>query len=129
MRTSARVSTILVGEGVLTELATWLDEAGVGPRRFVVSNKKVWDLHGATIQRSLGDVPVILVPDGERYKTVRTTEHIYEGLIRGGADRGSAVVAVGGGVVGDLAGFASRWRMCRPRSSRRWTAPLAARRA
>ena len=107
VRTSSRHSTIIVGEDALSDLSRWLAEAGVGPRRFVVSNKKVWGLHGATIQRALGDVPVILVPDGERHKTVRTTERIYDGLIRGGADRGSAVVAVGGGVVGDMAGFAA----------------------
>lgn len=107
VRASSRHSTIIVGEGTLDGLATWLDEAGAGRRRFIVSNPKVWGLHGAQIQRALGDAPVILVPDGERYKTVRTTEKIYDALIRGGADRGSALVAVGGGVVGDMAGFAA----------------------
>ena len=107
VRTGSRTSTIIVGEGALAGLSRWLDEAGVGPRRFVVSNPKVWGLHGAAIQHALGPVPVILVPDGERYKTVRTTERIYDGLIKGGADRGSAIVAVGGGVVGDMAGFAA----------------------
>ncbi|MGE4244313.1 3-dehydroquinate synthase [Ramlibacter sp.] len=107
VRTSSRPSTILVGTGALDALAAHLDEAGVGRRRFIVSNPKVWRLHGARIQQALGDAPVVLVPDGERYKTVRTTEKIYDALIAGGADRGSAVVAVGGGVVGDMAGFAA----------------------
>lgn len=107
VRASSRTSTLVVGHGALDSLGTWLDEAGVGKRRFIVSNPKVWGLHGARIQQALGDAPVVLVPDGERYKTVRTTEKIYDALITGGADRGSALVAVGGGVVGDMAGFAA----------------------
>jgi 3-dehydroquinate synthase len=49
----------------------------------------------------------ILLPDGERYKNLQSVSRIYEALIRGGADRGSAIVALGGGVIGDTAGFAA----------------------
>ena len=49
----------------------------------------------------------ILIPDGERFKNLQSVSRIYEALIRAGADRGSAIVAVGGGVIGDTAGFAA----------------------
>jgi 3-dehydroquinate synthase len=99
-------STILVGEGVADRIGALLDEHRVGARRFVVSSPVVWRLHGAQIRRALGVEP-ILIPDGERYKTLPTVARIYDALIRAGADRGSVLVAVGGGVVGDTAGFAA----------------------
>jgi 3-dehydroquinate synthase len=49
----------------------------------------------------------MLVPDGERAKTVQTAGRIYDGLIAAGADRGAGLVAIGGGVLGDVAGFAA----------------------
>jgi 3-dehydroquinate synthase len=78
----------------------------VGHTRIVVSNPTVWHHHGALIARALPGEP-ILIPDGERYKTLASVSKIYDALIRGGADRGSTLVAVGGGVVGDAAGFAA----------------------
>jgi 3-dehydroquinate synthase len=64
-------------------------------------------LHGGAVQRALGGIEPILVPDGERYKTLQSVSKIYDALVRGGADRGSALIAVGGGVIGDTAGFAA----------------------
>ncbi|MBW8863090.1 MAG: 3-dehydroquinate synthase, partial [Acidobacteria bacterium] len=49
----------------------------------------------------------ILIPDGERHKHLQTVGRIYDALIRARADRASAIVAVGGGVLGDTAGFAA----------------------
>src|SRR5207342_1449777 len=46
-------------------------------------------------------------PDGERYKNLQSISKVYEALIRANADRGSTIIAVGGGVVGDTAGFAA----------------------
>ena len=67
----------------------------------------VWRLHGEQLQRLLGGAEPILIPDGERFKNLQSVSRIYEALIRAGADRGSAIVAVGGGVIGDTAGFAA----------------------
>src|SRR5688572_11164167 len=102
-------STILIGDGLLDRLGTVCDEYGVGRRRFVVSNPTVWKLHGPRVQEALGTTSAepILIPDGERYKNLQSVSKIYEALIRAGADRGSAIVAVGGGVIGDTAGFAA----------------------
>src|SRR5690606_8932113 len=56
---------------------------------------------------ALGGGEPILISDGERFKNLQSVSRIYEALIRAGADRGSAIVAVGGGVIGDTAGFAA----------------------
>jgi 3-dehydroquinate synthase len=102
----ARTSTICVGDGIGERLGVLMDEARVPPRRFVVSNPTIWELHETTLGHAATS-DVILIPDGERHKTLQTTGRIYEALIRAGADRGCAIVAVGGGVVGDVAGFAA----------------------
>jgi 3-dehydroquinate synthase len=72
-----------------------------------VSSPNIWRLHGAQVQAIAAGTEPILIPDGERYKNLQSVSRIYEGLIRGGADRGSAIVALGGGVIGDTAGFAA----------------------
>jgi 3-dehydroquinate synthase len=105
--TGSRVSPIVIGHGAADRLGQLLDAHSVGGRRFVVSNATIWRLHGAQVQRALGTGDPILLPDGERYKTLNSVSRVYEALIRAGADRGSAVVALGGGVLGDTAGFAA----------------------
>ena len=103
----SRPSTIWIGNGISARLSELLDAHGVGARRFVVSSPAIWRLHGARMQDALGRVEPILLPDGERYKNLQSVSRVYEALIRAGADRGSAIVAVGGGVIGDTAGFAA----------------------
>jgi 3-dehydroquinate synthase len=105
VRTGSSASTILVGEGIVDRLAALLDAHTIGARRFVVSSPVVWRFHGAQIQRTLGVSEPILIPDGERYKNLLSVSRVYEALIRANADRGSVIVAVGGGVIGDSAGF------------------------
>jgi 3-dehydroquinate synthase len=105
--TGAHPSTIWIGDGTIDRLGPLLDEHRVGARRFVVSNPTVWQLHGAQVQRALGHIEPILLSDGERFKNLQSVSRVYEALIRAGADRGSAIVAVGGGVIGDAAGFAA----------------------
>jgi 3-dehydroquinate synthase len=103
----SRPSTLWIGEGATARLPALLDAHQVGARRFVVSSPVVWRLHGAEIKRTLGSLDPILIADGERYKTLQTVSRIYEALVKGGADRGSALIAIGGGVIGDTAGFAA----------------------
>ena len=100
-------STIWIGDGVVEHAGALFEAQHISSRRFVVSNPLVWRLHGERITRALGGGDPILIPDGERFKTLPSVSRIYEALVRAGADRGSAVVAVGGGVVGDTAGFAA----------------------
>jgi 3-dehydroquinate synthase len=107
VRSASGGYSVLIGDGLTDDLGRLLDEHGVGPRRLVVSNPVVWRLHGDRIGAALGRPEVILVPDGERHKHLASVSHIYDALIRAEADRGSVVVAVGGGVIGDMAGFAA----------------------
>jgi 3-dehydroquinate synthase len=77
---------------------------------FLLSSPRVWKLWGPRLERSFresGGVKRVLFDDGERAKTLRTVERICRELARGGADRHAIAVALGGGVVGDVAGFAA----------------------
>jgi 3-dehydroquinate synthase len=105
--TGSRTSPVWIGEGASDSITTLLDRHGVAAKRFIVSNSTVWRLHGARLQAALGGTDPILISDGERFKTLQSVSRIYEALIRAGADRGSVIIAVGGGVVGDTAGFAA----------------------
>ena len=66
----------------------------------------MWRLHGACV-KGVGREEPILIPDGERFKNLSTIGRIYDSLIRASADRATTLVALGGGVVGDIAGFAA----------------------
>jgi 3-dehydroquinate synthase len=107
VRTHDRTSPIVFGEGIVDRLPALLDEHQIGARRFVVSSPVVWRFHGPQIEQALDGVEPILLADGERYKNLQSVSRIYDALIRAGADRGSALIAVGGGVIGDTAGFAA----------------------
>ncbi|HJO37416.1 MAG: 3-dehydroquinate synthase [Vicinamibacterales bacterium] len=103
----ARTYPVQIAHGLIAKLASLVDDTTPSGGRFIVSNSTVWRLHGAAVKAALPDAEVILIPDGERYKTLQTVGRIYEALIRAGADRQTTLVAVGGGVVGDIAGFAA----------------------
>lgn len=77
----------------------------------VVSNQKVYGLYGGIVEKSLREagfeVFVRLTGDGEEYKNLRSLADLIDFFSRRGMTRNSAVIALGGGVVGDLAGFAA----------------------
>ena len=104
---AARTYPVFVAHGIVNQIARWLSAADVGERRFLVSSPTVWKRHGETVAAALPGVEHLLVPDGERSKTPQTVAHIYDWLIRSGADRQSTIIAVGGGVIGDTVGFAA----------------------
>lgn len=106
--TSPHPYQVHVAPGSLRDLDALLARAGFSRRRIVVSSPTVWRLHGAAAIATLGaDTPVVLVPDGERQKHLRTVSRLYDAFLAHGADRGTGIVAVGGGVLGDTAGFAA----------------------
>jgi 3-dehydroquinate synthase len=106
VRAAAGSYTIEIAPGIAARLAALLDAARVPDRRFIVSSPTVWRFHGERFRGLTGEEP-ILIPDGERHKHLATVGRIYDALIRAGADRATTIVAIGGGVVGDVAGFAA----------------------
>jgi 3-dehydroquinate synthase len=102
---------IVIAEGILDGLGEAVSALKATPKIGIVSNPTVFGLYGGRTEASLraaGFEPVVVtVPDGEEYKNLEWTEKVLTGLLGAGLDRGSAVVALGGGVVGDMAGFAA----------------------
>jgi 3-dehydroquinate synthase len=105
--TPSRAYSVTIGEGLLDRMGGLLDAVGAPARRFVVSSPLVWRLHGPQLARALPLADPILVPDGERFKQLSTVSRIYDALVRANADRASTIVTLGGGVIGDMAGFAA----------------------
>jgi 3-dehydroquinate synthase len=97
---------VVIAPGASGRVAPMLHDAGHTGKRMLVSNVTVWRFHGERF-RDLSPEEPILLPDGERFKNLQSVGRVYDGLIRARADRGSTVVAIGGGVLGDTAGFAA----------------------
>ncbi|MCM3871160.1 MAG: 3-dehydroquinate synthase [Pyrinomonadaceae bacterium] len=104
---------IKIGQGVLPDLGDEIRSClPHTPRRVaVISNQKVLSLFGAQTLKSLRAAQYSVCPwligDGERYKTLGTVQKVIQFLSETGLERTDAVVALGGGVVGDVAGFAA----------------------
>lgn len=98
---------MLCGRGVLLELPRMVSRIEQSGSVFVVSSPRVWRHWGARIERLLKTSrrATILIDDGETAKNLSTVERACRDLVRSGADRRGIIVAVGGGVVGDVAGF------------------------
>lgn len=96
-----------IGPGLLQNgLPDFVREQGF-TRAAVVTNETLAPLYGDALAGRLPGGFLVSVSDGERHKTLDTVRAIYDALIEHGADRSTAVVALGGGVIGDMAGFAA----------------------
>jgi 3-dehydroquinate synthase len=98
--------TVHIEPGSSSHITRLLNQARLPSRRFVVSNPTVWRLHEEAFPDLSAEEPILL-PDGERFKNLHTIGRIYDALIHAHADRASTIVAIGGGVLGDTAGFAA----------------------
>ena len=100
---------VFVGWGFLEELGRRMRNAGLWGTAHIVSDEGVFPLYGARVTKILGDagfaVDSLVVPQGERSKSFETAVSIYDWLVDCRAERGDNIVALGGGMVGDLAGF------------------------
>lgn len=107
---------VIVAEKSLAHLGGWLaggDQARVKPGQkiLLISNPTIFKHYGATVTASLGqsgyEVQHLLLPAGERYKTLRSIQKIYDAALGFRLERQSAMVSLGGGVIGDMTGFAA----------------------
>lgn len=105
--TASGTYRVHVGRGLVRRLHRLITDAGGVGRQFVVSSPTVWKHHGATVKSALKNADVVMIPDEEGAKTLSTVARLYEPLITASADRSTVIVAVGGGVIGDVAGFAA----------------------
>ena len=100
---------VVAGWGILDQLGDRLLELGIEGPAYIITDNNVMRSHGRTVQRALqqrGIAPrCFIIPAGEPSKSFQLAQAIYEWLVGLRAERGQAIIAVGGGVVGDLAGF------------------------
>ncbi|MEA5465092.1 3-dehydroquinate synthase [Leptothoe sp. PORK10 BA2] len=95
----------------LQYLGSWLSALGKRGKVLLVSNPAIFKHYGGTALTSLieagFDVCQCILPPGERYKTLRSIEKIYNVAFENHLERSSTMVALGGGVIGDMTGFAA----------------------
>ena len=111
VQTALREYPVFVGWGTLAALGRQLRDAGLGRYVYVISDETVWHHLGDEVEASLRGAEIefdsFTIAPGEESKTIASATQIYDWLIDHKAERGHTVVAVGGGVVTDLGGFAA----------------------
>ena len=100
---------IMIGSGILAQAGKRLKEAGFSGKAVVITNPTVRGLYGAVLEESLmasGFLAEVLeVPDGEAHKSLENAGKLYVKLVNCYAERKTPILALGGGVIGDLGGF------------------------
>lgn len=99
---------VVTGSGLLRSLAPRMERVvGKLPRRvFILTSPEIWALWGDALLASFGEPPVTLfLSSGEKHKTMQSVDRLLRQMIRAGGDRGSLLIAFGGGIVGDVGGF------------------------
>jgi 3-dehydroquinate synthase len=98
---------IVIAPGLLSSLS--LDPAAhnLAGRVVIATNTTLAPLYGETLTTALPDAALVTIPDGEQYKTLATVSRLYADFLAAGLDRSGTVIALGGGVVGDVVGFAA----------------------
>lgn len=99
---------ILIGSGLLSDARGWADRLPRGPL-LAVTNETVAPLYLPRLRAAFGARPLAecVLPDGEQHKTLDTLGRVFDALAAARVNRDGAVLALGGGVVGDLAGYAA----------------------
>ncbi len=100
---------IRIGPGILAEVGHQLTESGFSDKLVIITNPIVNRLYGEALEQNLTRegfrVTILPVPDGEEQKSLDTAGRLYHELSNFYAERATPVLALGGGVIGDLAGF------------------------
>lgn len=96
---------IVIAPGLLHDTAQLVTAFGLGKRVAVITNDTLAPLHGEALAAALPNATLITMPDGEAHKTMATVTDLCRACARAGLDRGSTIIGLGGGVVGDTAGY------------------------
>ena len=108
VRASAGDYSVACGPGILRQAGRVIEKLGRFTSVHILSSPKVWRAVAGTVRRGISpahEPQVHLFNDAETAKNLRTVEEMARKLVRAGADRKALLIAVGGGVVGDVAGF------------------------
>ncbi len=100
---------IVIGSGLLAETGQRLKELGLSGKLVIITNPTVQKLYGDSLKQALlrdgFQVTMLTVADGEEQKSLETAGRLYTELSEAYTERGTPILALGGGVIGDLAGF------------------------
>ena len=99
---------VMAGSGLVESLAPRIERiVGKLPRRvFVLTSAPIWGLWGQAFLGSFAEAPIAMfLPPGEEHKTLKSVEGLLRQMVEAGGDRGSLLIAFGGGIVGDVGGF------------------------
>ena len=108
VETASAKYEVVAGSGLLRTLVSRIEKiAGRLPRRvFVLTSAPIWALWNKAFLASFSEGPIVLfLEPGERFKRLGSAEKLLRQMARAGADRGSLLIAFGGGIVGDVGGF------------------------
>ncbi len=100
---------IYTGAGLLSEADLWRSHIA-GSQACIVTNETIAPLYLSQLQSSLAGLATlstVILPDGEQYKTLDVLSRIFDTLLEDGHNRNTTLIALGGGVVGDMTGFAA----------------------
>lgn len=102
---------IIIAPAGIGHVGDWMQSLQLGRKVLLVSNPTVFEHYGEPVMASLNrvgfQVAQCILPDGERYKTLESIQKIYDAALDHYLERSSTIVALGGGVIGDMSGFAA----------------------
>lgn len=102
---------IAISPGSLAQLGSQMKQLAIGDKVLVISNPEIFNHYGETCLKSLElagfETCTHLIPAGEEYKTPQSIQQVYDTALANHLERSSTFVALGGGVIGDMTGFAA----------------------
>lgn len=102
---------IIIGENILESVGKFVKNYSKAQKLLIVTNKTVYPLFGEKIKASLleegFEIEFVILEDGEKYKNIQSLESIWQKAIEFKLERKDAIIALGGGVIGDVTGFAA----------------------
>lgn len=110
VQTPSHQYPIFIGQGLIAQADTLL-KSYLGKTAAIITNETVAPLYLQNLQTGLDRLGIphfsIILPDGEKYKNWQTLNLIFDGLMQNRAERKTTLIALGGGVIGDMVGFAA----------------------